>query len=227
MVVQHTFGSDLKFNPHLHILVSACGLHEPSASWESELSFDQESLMSMWRYAVITLLRQALKADLLASNLTEHQLKKLLATQYERRWIVYYDPSMSKQRFLGYAARYVRRPPIAQRRLITVDDDGVRFVAKQRKRPTVILYSAGQFMERLAEHVPDRYRHSIRYFGLLGPRAKHQNRAAVFALLGQEARPRPHRLGWRQSRIKYFGNDPLLDRGGSLMTWLRRKSATS
>jgi hypothetical protein len=227
MVVQHTFGSDLKFNPHLHILVSACGLRDSSASWERGIVFDKQSLMSMWRYAVITLLRRALKANLLTSNLTEPQLKRLFTTQYERHWIIYRDSSMSKRRFLGYAARYVRRPPIAQRRFIRVDNDGVEFIAKQRKKPTIIHYPARQFVERLAEHVPDRYRHNIRYFGLLAPRAKHRSLAAVFALLRQEVRPRPRRVGWRQSLIKYFKRDPLLDHAGHRMTWVRREKSAS
>ena len=134
---------------------------------------------------------------------------------------------MPKRQFLGYAARYVRRPPIARHRLISVDSYSVEFVAKQRKRPAVMRCSAGKFVERLAEHVPDRYRHNIRYFGLLAPRTKHQSRLAVFALLRQETRPRPRRLGWRQSLIKYFGKDPLLDPTGNRMTWTRREKSAS
>src|SRR5438876_10358068 len=45
MVVQHTFGRDLKFNPHLHVLVSAGGLQESEARWIAPLRFDKDALM--------------------------------------------------------------------------------------------------------------------------------------------------------------------------------------
>src|SRR5271165_4930362 len=54
MVVQHTFGRSLNFNPHLHILVSAGGLQESEGRWIAPLRFEKEALMRMWRYAVIT-----------------------------------------------------------------------------------------------------------------------------------------------------------------------------
>ena len=38
MVVQHTFGRRLNFNPHLHILVSAGGLQELEGRWIAPLA---------------------------------------------------------------------------------------------------------------------------------------------------------------------------------------------
>ncbi|MGB6475995.1 MAG: transposase [Candidatus Sulfotelmatobacter sp.] len=49
MVVPHTFGGDLKFNSHLHIPVSAGGLHESSAQWIPHLRLEKGPLMRMWR----------------------------------------------------------------------------------------------------------------------------------------------------------------------------------
>jgi len=48
MVVQHTFGRSLNFNPHLHILVSAGGLQESEGRWIAPLRFEKEALMRMW-----------------------------------------------------------------------------------------------------------------------------------------------------------------------------------
>ena len=56
MVVQHTFGRRLNFNPHLHILVSAGGLQETEGQWITPLIFEKDALMHMWRYALITYL---------------------------------------------------------------------------------------------------------------------------------------------------------------------------
>jgi len=62
MVVPHTFGGYLNFNCHLHILVSAGGLKESEGRWIAALWFNKQEIMEMWRDAVITYLRLALKA---------------------------------------------------------------------------------------------------------------------------------------------------------------------
>ena len=49
----------------------------------------------------------------------------------------------------------------------------------------------------------------MRYFGLLAPRRKSRTSAALFGLLGQEKRARPHWLSWANSLRKYFGVNPL------------------
>jgi hypothetical protein len=224
MVVQHTFGRRLNFNPHLHVLVSAGGLQESESCWIAPLRFKKDALMHMWRYAVITYLREAQKAKSLTSEWSSEELTAVLTTQYERWWNIDIDRFKSKWQFLRYAGRYIRRPPIAQHRFEEITDREVQFWRKdlKQKRRVLTRYSVEEFVATLAEHVPDHYRHAIRYFGLLAPGSKRRTSAAIFALLGQEKRPRPQRLGWRNSLRKYFGIDPLVDTGGQSMHWTRR-----
>jgi hypothetical protein len=229
LVVQHTFGTDLKFNCHLHILVSAGGLRESDGGWISPIEFNNDALMHMWRYAVITLLREALRANVLRSTLDSRDLKRVLTTQYERWWNTYIDPLVSKAHFLDYVARYVRRLPISQRRLLEVSDRAVRFLIKDpgKKQLTPKSVSLREFVARLAQHVPDHYRHYIRYYGLLAPGLKSRTSAALFERLGQEKRPRPQRLSWRDSILESFKVDPLLDSQGQVMHKVRREKPTT
>jgi hypothetical protein len=55
MVILHSFGARLNFNPHLHILVSAGGLQESEGRWVNSLIFDEDKgkLMHMWRFALL------------------------------------------------------------------------------------------------------------------------------------------------------------------------------
>jgi len=182
--------------------------------------------MRMWRYAVITHLREALKAHILKSDRDGTDLSRILKSEYERpRWIIYLHRSMSKKHFLQYAARYARRPPIAQRRLLRVTAGEVEFWTKDKKQKRRVKnqYSLQDFVTALAEQVPDRYQHAIRYFGLLAPRARNRTSAALFVLLDQDKRPRPKRLSWQASLRRYFGVDPLVDSHGQSMHWLRRQ----
>ncbi len=132
IVVPHTFGAALNFNCHLHILVSADGLQESQGRIISRIHFAELPLMRMWKYAVITHLRQALKAGVLQSDLDAQELRTMLTTQYERHWWIDIR-SMTKRHFLGYAARYARRPPIAQRRFVKVTERKVEFLTKDKK----------------------------------------------------------------------------------------------
>lgn len=226
MVVQHTFGGDLKFNCHLHILISAGGLQKSTGRWLPRLHLNEDALMKMWRYAVINHLRSALKAKILRSEPSIQSLQRLLSTAYssERhpRWIIRLDKILSKAHFLRYAARYVRRPPIAMWRILKLTDGQVEFVAKDTRNERLVptRCTLDRFVRILAAHVPDHYRHAIRYFGLLAPRTKGHEYAGLFLLLGQRRRPRPPRLRWRESIKKYFGVDPMIDSFGQVMHWV-------
>jgi len=169
-------------------------------------------------------LRAALTKGLLASDTSTEKLRVLLKTQYERWWNLYVDPIRSKWHFLRYVARYVRRPPIAQHRFTKITDGEVEFLTKDLKQKRVVTtrYLIEDFVDALAEHVPDHYRHAMRRFGLLAPRTQHMTSATLFLLLGQKKRPRPQRLSWRSSVRKHFGVDPLADIRGQSMHWVRR-----
>ena len=92
----------------------------------------------------------------------------------------------------------------------------------RRGQAPITCYTTADFLATLADHVPDRYRHNIRYFGLLAPRTKARTHDTVFALLGQERRGKPWRLSWAASIRKSFGVDPLLDGQGDRMRWCAR-----
>ena len=97
---------------------------------------------------------------------------------------------------------------------------------KDARKEQVILkrYTNVEFLDILIQHVPDRGRHAMRYFGLLSPRAKARLWSGIFVLLGQRRRERPRRRSWRSLLFKTFGVDPLLDHKGELMHWAGRRA---
>ena len=99
----------------------------------------------------------------------------------------------SKGQVLRYAGRYVRRPPIAEHRILEAGPETVRFLTNDLKTRSTIetCYSVPEFIERLSHQVPDRYVNNIRYFGLLAPRTKGRLYDFLFHLLGQQRRPKP------------------------------------
>ena len=160
VVIPHTFGRHLNFNCHLHILVSEGGLREDGTRWHARARLDRTALMPMWRYAVITLLREAARAGVLDTDMDRRALRRLLTAQYERWWNIDIQRFRSKKQFLGYAGRYARRPPIAQHRFRAISRQEIRFVTKdtRTKRTVETACTPAEFLATLADHVPDRYR---------------------------------------------------------------------
>ena len=227
LVIPHTFGRHLNFNSHLHVLVSEGGLDADGTTWR-KAPLKNMALMPLWRYAVVAYLREAYSKGLLETGLSTPQLEDLLQRQLERWWNTHIQRFRGKKQFLGYVGRYARRPPIAQRRFRKTDGQEVQFLTKdtKTKQTVVTRYTTADFVTTLADHIPDRYRHNIRYFGLLAPRTKARTHDTVFALLGQKRLGKPRRLNWAASLRKYFGVDPLVDRKGERMHWVGRLEPT-
>jgi hypothetical protein len=130
----------------------------------------------------------------------------------------------TREHFLKYAGRYVRRPPIAQYRFTKISADEICFRTQdhRKKREVETRYSPAAFIENLAEHVPEHYANAVRYFGLLSPRSRGRLFAGLFTLLGQKPRPRPQHLSWALSIEREFRVNPLTDSRGEKMRWRGR-----
>src|ERR1700685_3995691 len=219
-----TFNGRLEFNPHVHTMVMAGGLHVSSGSWKSRLYYDGDRLMRLWRGAVIQLLRAALRAGRLQTDLTVDQMEDVFIHLERCWWSVKVQSSASKDHRLRYDGRYLRRPPIAQRRTPDVGARSVTFRTKDKKLGCWVEggYSLEEFVDRWAQHISEHYQHGVRYFGLFASRALGQISAALFAILGQKPRLRPGRLAWADSLKQDFDCDPLLDHKGERMIWVRR-----
>ncbi len=220
LVIPHTFGRRLNFHPHLHILVSAGGLNKRENRWIDFKNFNKYVLMHWWRFAVIRYFAEVLGTAVEDVDALDETLKQ----QGKRRWNIHIRRFSSKAHFLRYAGRYLRRPPIAEHRIISITDQHVEYWANDLKLKAWvrIKVSVEEFLDLLVQHVPERYTHAIRYFGLASPAGKHLFSSAVFVLLGQEQKPRPRRLSFETMSVKYFDYNPLLDRHGQRMRWVGR-----
>ena len=128
-----TFNGRLEFNPHIHTMVMAGGLHASSGSWKPSFYYDGDWLLRFWRGAVIRLLRAALRAGRLKIDLTVDQMEDVLIHLERCWWSIKVQSSGSKGHCLRYDGRYLRRPPIAQRRITNIDERNITFRAKDKK----------------------------------------------------------------------------------------------
>jgi len=219
IAILHTFNGKLEFNSHVHTMVTGGGLHGSSNMRVSRVYYERNLMMEAWRKAVIALLRAALRAGQLRTELTADQMEYLLTHLGRRWWSIKIQSFEDKGHFLQYAGRYVRRPPIAQRRITWIGERTVRFWYKDKKlrHRVYVQCSLEEFIDRWAQHIPEPYQHTVRSFGLFAPRPLSQTSAAIFAILRQKRRPRPKPRPWAESIERDFGHDPRLDHTGKRM----------
>ena len=111
--------------------------------------------MRLWRYAVITHLGAALKADVLNSDLNKHKLQTPPPMR-DIRCGSSISPKSYRSHILEIRGAYVRRPPIASWRLLKVTNQEVEFVAKDTKAKRLVRTRCelSDFVRLLAQHVP-------------------------------------------------------------------------
>lgn len=157
IAVLHTFNGKLEFNSHVHALVTGKDPQTAGSQRRPSIFFDRYELRSRWQRLVIVLLRGALEAGQLKSGMARDEVERLLQREEKRTWWkVHVQAFDGKEHFLRYAGRYVRRPPIAQRRVIGIADGFVWFWHKDKRdhRQKTLRCTVEEFIDRWAQHIP-------------------------------------------------------------------------
>jgi uncharacterized protein YjbJ (UPF0337 family) len=115
---------------------------------------------------------------------------RLVARMRKKNWVVYAKPPFAgPAAVLAYLSRYTHRVAISNRRLISLDDNGVSFRFKDYRREGAARYgtmtlTADEFIRRFLLHVLPKGFHRIRHYGLLATGGRRDNLARASALLG-------------------------------------------
>ena len=172
--------------------------------WKA-IRFDQEALMRMWRYRIITQLR--IERD----NGIIDIPKKLLAQKMDINWHVHMaEPTTDAKHSVSYLGRYTQRPPVAMSRLLHYDGHNVIFAFKDRKTGRIKKESLDEFefLDRLLRHIPNENFRMIRYYGFLANSVRNKLLPHVYAALEQTPKTVKDIL-WSQLFEKSFGVNPL------------------
>jgi hypothetical protein len=222
IAVLHTFNPELKFKPHLHVVVGLTGLDLNGDRLVKNIFFSKDMLQERWRHALLDRLELEVRQGRLRSDLSQKQ--SLENIDYERGipWHIPEHGCTNKHQLLAYVARYIGRPPIANSRILKFDAHHVRFRYRDKlddDRVHEATITTQEFLDRLIEHIREPYQHGVHYFGLLAPRAKSIRYPAFRRLLGQPEPSPIHPLRWAEGLYLSFGVNPLVDSRGNPMTW--------
>ena len=196
--VLHTWGSALNHHPHVHMIVPGGGISLDGTRWVAcrpKFFLAVEVLSCLFRRLVLEKLAAAHQAGALqffgkhAALTNARAFAAYLAPLRNSNWVVYCKrPFGGPQEVLRYLARYTHRVAISNRRLVSLDDQGVTFKWKDYRiegpeRYKVMTLDAHEFIRRFLMHVLPQGFHRIRYYGLLTSQTRAKNIARVRQLL--------------------------------------------
>lgn len=161
IMVLHTFGRDLKWNPHIHCLISEGGCAD-NGSWRHVNYFNYTYLRNSFRTALLNLMQKSLGPSF-------KKIKSLCYRIHEHGFYVYAKPNKCDPNTVAkYIGRYLGRPVIATSRIDKYEDDLVTFHYNRHEDNKLVTETipALDFIKRLIRHIPEKHFKMIRYGGL-------------------------------------------------------------
>jgi hypothetical protein len=197
LAVLHTWGQNLLHHPHVHCLVPGGGIAPDGESWiacRPGFFLPVRVLSRMFRGLFLHALEKAFAAgelNFFSAHRHLHEraaFRRHLAPAREAEWVVYAKPPFAgPAQVLDYVGRYTHRVAISNNRLISIDNDKVRFRWKDYRsgnRQKTMSLDGGEFIRRFLIHVLPAGFHRIRYYGFLGNGHRAQKLALCRDLLG-------------------------------------------
>jgi hypothetical protein len=197
-LVLHTWGSALTHHPHVHGIVPGGGISPDGERWVAcrrGFFLPVRVLSRLFRRRFLEELEKLHRAGQL-QFFGEHEhladagaFGHWLAPLRSCEWVVYAKrPFAGPEAVLAYLSRYTHRVAISNRRLVSMDQNGVAFRwkdyrAKGRTRHKTMTLATDEFMRRFLLHVLPTGFHRIRHYGLLANAGRRGYLATARALL--------------------------------------------
>jgi len=215
IAVVHTFGRDLGFNPHVHVLVTEGGfmesLKDNNAKWLGIYFIPYSKLRKQWQYYLLTELRKHLPKKKEISGLIDR-----LFVEYPKGFYVNAESRMDDaQKAAKYVGRYIARPAISESRIQGYDGQTVTFSYEDHEtgETKLEILPVLQFIGRLIMHIPKKGYQMVKRYGLYARHIKPVFRKALELMRKAKQLALNFFSGrdtWRQRIIKRFQKDPLL-----------------
>lgn len=207
MCTLHTFGRDLKWNPHIHMLCTEGGAGNIEV-FRIIKHINFKALRYRWQKLIL---------DYLNNHLPSYELPKFkkikneIYTEYENGFYVYAKPDniSSINQTINYVVRYTGRPAMAQSRILAYDSTYVTYYYERhedgkRVEEKIHVY---EFIKRLIKHIPDKNFKVVRYYGIYAKEHKHSKK--IFRLLNENVIKIKEMLRkWQYSIELSFGYNP-------------------
>ena len=194
--VLHTWGSEMNYHPHIHVILLGGGLSAKN-EWRDkgeEFFLPVKVLSKVFRGKYMNELKSLYKHNKLVFHgssekyRNSYNFKELLNTCYEKDWVPHCKKTFNgAQSVINYLGKYTHRIAISNHRIIRMDEDTVTYYVKdycEQGKWKELTISGIEFVRRFLMHVPPKRFVRIRHYGLLCTRSKNKNLTLCRNLLG-------------------------------------------
>ena len=204
--VLHTFGRNLGFNPHIHMILMDGGISANTKQFVNINFFSYPSLRKRFMKVLL---------DMIEKDVGKSEFRKIkneLYLRYKDGFYVFAPPSKFKsyKELINYVCRYVARPAMAESRIINYDGVYVTFWYQRHQDDVVVIEKihAFEFISRLILHIPNRNFKQIRFFGAYHNSTK--NPIKVFTYISKEiSNYHKKMINWQTLIRISFNKNPL------------------
>ena len=204
IMVLHTFGRDLKWNPHIHCLISEGG-YSDDGFWRNVKHFDYTFLRNAFRTALLNEMESKIGSSF-------KKVKAKCYREHQQGFYVYAKPNLCDPRIVvKYIGRYLGRPVIATSRIDKYDGEMVTFHYNRHEDEQYIeeTIPAMEFIQRLIRHIPEKHFKMIRYGGIYACHREIDSK--LYRAISKSKHHIYHSFNqWRTAILSSFGYDPLV-----------------
>ena len=211
--VLHTFGRDLKWNPHIHCVCSEGGAGN-SEPWRKVTHFNFKFFRKAFQKILLEKMLDAI------GDSFKTVLSKSYKDHKEGFYVYAKDPKDSKnqkptlEETIKYIGRYLGRPVIAMSRIDKYDGENVTFHYNRHEDDVYVeeTIPVMDFIDRLVQHIPDRHFKMMRYFGIYAKHHKQESkiRKRYEGLKNPQYKAwNDYFLTWKSLMISCFNVDPI------------------
>lgn len=182
--VLHTAGSDLKYHPHIHMILSAGGLNLSTKEYQiieqdflCQQQFFGKQLKIKFKQA-LTKLHKKGKLKVPKRLADPRSFKNYLFQIKQKNWIVsVQNPLEDVYQIVAYVGRYTKRACLSEYKILEISPN-IKFKfndyknSKRGQKPiqAVRTMKPNEFLDFLLQHVPDKRYRTVRYYGLYNSR---------------------------------------------------------
>ena len=194
--VLHTWGSEMNYHPHIHVILLGGGL-TAKRQWRDkgdEFFLPIKVISKLFRGKYLSRLKELWEQSELCFYETSEKyrnhyaFKELLDICYAKEWIPHCKKTFNGAgSVINYLGKYTHRIAISNHRIICMDERTVTFYVKDYKEDgkwKENTISGVEFIRRFLMHVPPRRFVRIRHYGLLCTRSKNKHLTLCRNLLG-------------------------------------------
>lgn len=219
IAVLHTYGRDMKWNPHIHTIVT-------------EGAMGNSNIFKKFDYISYDALRkrfQKILLDLLEKKINKPSfkiLKNFIYKKSNKGFYVYAEKknNQSTLNMIEYVVRYTGKPAMAESRILDYDGEYVTFWYQRHEDNKLVkeCIHVYDFFKRLIIHIPNENFKTVRYYGIYSKKHKFHDKM-IMLVKSQIHKLRNSLNSWRMMIIKDFDIDPLTcPKCGNLMLWQYR-----